>query len=364
MHEIEKAFHRSTQNGEYIGFVDGFRFLAITSVVLFHLTALFHERYPCASAHFPFTWLPSFGATGGRGVDLFFILSAFILGLNAKKRDGKPLSLSSFYVRRLRRIVPPFLLAMSLIFIGNVWVTKQFTFQELWPSYLATVSYTYGILSSYFSMPVLSTVTWTLEVEIQFYLVFPLLARIYSFPATTRNYLFLIGSMVAVLCQWYFPLPFVSLYDFLPHFLIGMFLADWYYHNGRMVGFHPLLTGIIAIVSFCCIFYYEPDFHASLLRSLTYPFLLLAFFSFSISSEVVRKILSQKYVCLIGGMCYSIYLLHTPIISILGKFWRTIPLFPLASLNEFFWASLMIATILVSSSLFYLYVEKPFMSSK
>ena len=147
--------------------IDGLRALAVLAVVLFHTNA---------------TWLPG----GFTGVDLFFVVSGFVISQSLASRTPASLGamLLDFYRRRVLRLLPALLVMLvatfilSALFIPRAWRNEQFD-QTGWA---ALVGFSNIVLAGqqddYFSPgaelnPFLHT--WTLGVEEQFYLVFPLL---------------------------------------------------------------------------------------------------------------------------------------------------------------------------------------------
>ena len=81
-------------------------------------------------------------------------------------------------------------------------------------------------------------------------------------------------------------------------------------------------------------------------------------------NDLMKRIFSYKFIPIIGGMCYSIYLLHYTIISVLGKITMRIQLTNYYLPNLALQIVLLALPVLVISSIFYLYIERPFMSSK
>jgi len=147
--------------------IDGLRALAVLAVILFHTNA---------------TWLPG----GFTGVDLFFVVSGFVISHSLASRTHASLGamLLDFYRRRVLRLLPALLVmlmatfVLSALFIPRAWRNEQFD-QTGWA---ALVGFSNIVLAGqqddYFSPgaelnPFLHT--WTLGVEEQFYLVFPLL---------------------------------------------------------------------------------------------------------------------------------------------------------------------------------------------
>lgn len=151
----------------YIPAIDGLRAVAVLSVVAYHLR-------------------PGLLPGGFSGVDIFFAISGFVVtaSMMGKSFDRLPAMLSYFYARRLVRIMPA-LLAMLLVtilvnqmLIPEAWLsravpqTARFAFFGLSNIILATATDGYfGIQAGYNPF----THTWSLGVEEQFYLFFPLL---------------------------------------------------------------------------------------------------------------------------------------------------------------------------------------------
>ena len=163
----------------YFPYIDGLRAIAVLSVVLYHLHG---------------SWLPG----GFAGVDIFFVISGFVVSASVGLRERS--SLASFWgyflARRFQRIAPALLVCLltttlaATLFIPDAWLSEQnqktgrfafFGFSNL-------VLADHG--NSYFS-PITEfnpyTHTWSLGVEEQFYLLFPLLFWAWSFGGRWRR---------------------------------------------------------------------------------------------------------------------------------------------------------------------------------
>ena len=156
----------SAQRGiRYIPAIDGLRAVAVIAVMLYHLGV---------------PWIPG----GFLGVDLFFVISGYVITrllLDSIQRSGG-LDLRAFYKSRLRRLLPPlaFMIVTTTLFIG-VWAPD--TIKRLLtdtPFSLLGVMNWWLVFrqADYFEAigrPPLLQHTWSLGVEAQFYLVWPLI---------------------------------------------------------------------------------------------------------------------------------------------------------------------------------------------
>ena len=149
----------------HIASIDGLRAIAVTAVVLYHLGI---------------SWIPG----GFLGVDLFFVISGYVITrliLDSINRSSA-LDLRGFYWARLRRIYPGFLFMLfsTIIFIG-VWAPEAISrFLKDLP-YALTGTMNWSLVArhqDYFEAigrPPLLQHTWSLAVELQFYLIWPII---------------------------------------------------------------------------------------------------------------------------------------------------------------------------------------------
>src|SRR5215213_7927905 len=163
-------FRRITYSTDYLPEVDGLRFLAIFSVVvIMHIPHYIDEKFFLGKA-IPNEYWSRFVIGGGYGVSLFFIISGFILSLPFAKwrlNNEKPVKLKNYFIRRLFRLEPPYIIALIIFFIGQVWVLHKYSFDFLLPHFFASVAYLHTIIYKGFSLVL--PIAWSLEVEVQFY---------------------------------------------------------------------------------------------------------------------------------------------------------------------------------------------------
>jgi peptidoglycan/LPS O-acetylase OafA/YrhL len=160
--------------------LDGLRAVSILAVIGFHAQ-----------------W-PGFGG-GGRGVDLFFVISGFLITwllVKERERTGR-VSLKKFYFRRVLRIVPAF-----FVFLLGYGLVCLLVFRDLKPklasSLLIATTYTTNAMMGWFGRDVVVAHTWSLSAEEQFYAVWPWFVGLLPRRAATLT----TGALVAFALVW------------------------------------------------------------------------------------------------------------------------------------------------------------------
>ncbi len=304
--------------------IDGLRFIAIASVFICHFNIFFILKNEGNYTTIPSDYglLNFIAANGSYGVHLFFVISGFILFLpfakHYLKNDKKPL-LKDYYLRRLFRIEPPYFIVMILLFIAGVFIFHQYTFSQGIPNLLASLTYTHNLFYGRDTLPLINAVAWSLEVEVQFYLLAPFIAKIFAYKPRLRRSIILVLILIFVCLQNTFKAPFLSIYDFLQYFFIGFLLADLFVSGDKIFKKTNLLLEIIAgMVFFCLLWSHHNSLNSNLFSKIgwefLHPFFIFSFYYLVLFTPFWKNLLSKKVLTTIGGMCYSIYLLHNPII--------------------------------------------------
>src|SRR6185295_9906028 len=138
---LGRLLSRETSAGRFIPEIDGLRFVAISSVVLFHLHVFIIKKLGLQAAD---SWLAVFMSKGAIGVQLFFVISGFIISLPFAQgqRGWRPtLGLRAYYRRRLTRLEPPYILNLLLI-SALLLLFGKLSLRELMPHLLASITYT------------------------------------------------------------------------------------------------------------------------------------------------------------------------------------------------------------------------------
>lgn len=220
-----KPFERITAGRDVLRSVDGLRFIAISAVILNHID-LGMYRFHSGVTGKPNVW-HSLCGQGGKGVALFFGISSFILLgpiFEWRLGGGKPISLKAYFWRRLTRMEPPLILNVLLFWVVVSHHLKQ-SMAELLPHAAATATYLHNFLFGGASN--INPVTWSLEVEAQFYLAVPLLGYLLCRVGKwgrRAGLLLLAAAGVAIHAnQW---LPFYTLPNHLQYFAAGILVAE------------------------------------------------------------------------------------------------------------------------------------------
>ena len=163
---------RVTRDGRWVPEIDGLRFIAIVSVLSFHFGGEVVSRSGQVLTLEPrLNWLWWIMGNGDRGVILFFVISGMILAMPFARQfllGARPVSLRKFYLRRLTRLEPPYLAAL-LISAVSILAYQHGARPGFLREAAATMVYQHSLF--YGTPSPLNMVTWSLEVEIQFYVI-------------------------------------------------------------------------------------------------------------------------------------------------------------------------------------------------
>lgn len=208
------------------------RAIAALGVLIFHIESeiLIRETVPAAALFSKAAWV------GQAGVDLFFLISGFIMYYVHREDFGRPRSAGRFILRRLVRIVPTYWLLTSVTVLGLVWLPHLFNSR--------TVDWDW-ILASYLFIPWRSPAGdisppvgpgWTLNYEMYFYVIFsialflPRQAAIYSISA-----FFVTAAILGIFKAPDEPVIGLMTSSMLVEFVMGMWLA-WAFCKGYELG--------------------------------------------------------------------------------------------------------------------------------
>ncbi|MBI5799330.1 MAG: acyltransferase [Verrucomicrobia bacterium] len=355
---------RITSSGRYLPEVDGLRFIAVAWVVLLHVQGFVFEeiRHNHSVAGDFVSWI---FFQGHLGVPLFFSISGFILAMPFAEhalKGGNPVRLKSYFLRRLTRLEPPYIVCMVVLFLLHA-IRGQRPLGELLPHLGASLAYLHNAI--YQEWNFINTVAWSLEVEVQFYLMAPILARVFLLGTFARRasiigaILFFAGAEPGLWQAVGVSRPDFWLLGQLHHFLVGFLLADLYLCPVPVLELKERAWDLLGLVAFLAI----PAFYiVGTWGKLAFPGAVLVLYLAAFRGGCTRAILRQPVIATLGGMCYSIYLVHLPLIYIVLGVTKRLSHSDHHLVNLLVQGTIVIPIIVLVSSTFYVLIERPCMN--
>jgi len=363
------SFKRITSSGKFIPEIDGLRFLAIISVVILHIRSYLikHYNFSSQSDGFDFSFFKSLFLRGDIGVKLFFIISGFILAIpfaNFYLLKENKVNLKNYFLRRLTRLEPPYIIVMTTLLFFYVYAVKSISLFDGIIRYLSSVFYVHNFVYPD-QRPFLNGVAWSLEIEVQFYILAPIIAYLFLINNPKLRRGLMIALIVFSLGMNFFilNLNFISIINYIHFFLVGFLLADLYISKSFIIN-KTNFDSLIAILILVSIFIFRTDNFETTFQKFIFELVRLScifLLYYYIIFHKVLKFFSYKIITNIGGMCYSIYLLHVPIIIIFGKLLLKFSFSKYSFVNISIYSILIMGVILFISSIFFLFVERPCM---
>ncbi|MCA9273202.1 MAG: acyltransferase [Phycisphaerales bacterium] len=317
----EKTLTRKTSGRALIPEIDGLRSIAILSVVLFHASAnyayyvdhavqdSFIDRVMVALLH-----------TGEYGVPLFFAISGFILALPFASHhlyDERKPSLKRYFTRRLTRLEPPYIFCLIVLAAKAVIETGALSdpgkLGSIVQHLLASMFYVHTPIFGN-TEPILA-VAWSLEVEVQFYILAPVLCMVFTLSPVVRRMILVLATLGF---SWFFgvekPIEGPYLINQLPYFLVGLLFADLYLTKLR----HEMKNGYEGMWDLAALATLLGVFVLKMLHffpTLVTPWLIFAGYVAVFRGGLVRRFFAALPIVILGGMCYTIYLWHFVVIA-------------------------------------------------
>ena len=337
--------------------IDGLRAIAVVAVILYHLQITIFNH-------------PIFKG-GFIGVDIFFVISGYLITSIILKEllTTGTFSFKNFYQRRIRRILPALLFVM-LVCLPFAWIyLLPIVFIDLSKSILYSLSFTsnfyfhyseqqYGAISGLLK-PFLHT--WSLSVEEQYYILFPIiLFIIFKFFKKYLLTILVIGFIISLqMADWgsrhYTSATFYFLHTRMFELIAGSILAYFEIqlgHRSKNQILNLILPSVGLFLIGHSLFFFNDKIFSPTFYTLSPIIGVSLIIWFSHKDELVTKILSSKLFVGIGLISYSLYLWHYPIFA----FSRII--FEVTPINIF--EKLAIGPIIIFLSIFsYFFIERP-----
>lgn len=308
-----------TKSDSYKPYIDGLRAISVLAVLLFHI-------YP--------KMLPG----GFIGVDVFFVISGFLItGILLKHFEKGDFTFKEFYQRRVRRLFPSLLVIKFTAILYGFFVLTNQEFKAMNASLFHNTKFTANLhfykSINYFDVsatlkPFLHF--WSLSVEEQFYLVFPLLLFILYHFKIRRIIIFRLICLIAIsmfasnlhLMEFN---PSKAYYMAWPRgweIMTGSILAFFLFGKDKDYLISKNLNNFIPVIGLGLIFFSLFSFSESngypatqaLIPTIGAALVMLG----GQSSFLNKTILSTSLLTYIGRISYPLYLIHWPLISFIN----------------------------------------------
>jgi peptidoglycan/LPS O-acetylase OafA/YrhL len=293
---------------------------------------------------------------GGTGVDLFFLLSGWLIGsqLFSEQKKFSNIDVKRFWIRRWMRTMPAYF-AVLFVTLTQLYLTKDSVANPL-PYLFFVQNYFYPL--EYF------TISWSLSVEEQFYLVIaPFILFIYRFNKNTQSLILIVMLLLPSLFRelgWFNNLNETHVrWDCC---LMGVLLAHTYFKHPELWTaakrfIKPaLFIGILAYVAFFYFRWHPPfeNYQDPSKLLLAGVFALMVFYA--VNKPVLHKPLGYNVVMHISTRSYSFYLLHPEALALSKRFFED------SNFILYYGVALIISLLL--SEVLYRLVELPFIAMR
>lgn len=313
--------------------IDSLRAFAIIPVVLFHANLKYFSG-------------------GFVGVDIFFVISGYLItSIILRDLENGKFSLINFFNARIKRLLPLLSLVCLITTLVCLFILPQDDFKDLALSNIAVLTYWSNFffenMNNYFDkssefIPLLHT--WSLSVEEQFYIIFPILMLFfYKLKIIKLNYLILFGTIFSFFIMQFggnlkfnfpyiesqfflfsnslfnkFMLPYGRIWELGAGSLVAIYLSNKKNIISNNLYFNNLIISLsLILIIFSILFFNKSTPYPSIytLIPVVATSALIIFLSQASSFGFIFK---NKYLISLGLISYSIYLIHYPFFSILN----------------------------------------------
>lgn len=311
--------------------LDHLRALAIVLVFLYHYRLFPHPL-----------WVDKIGSFGWTGVDLFFVLSGFLISsqLFAKINNDGHFALRSFYVKRALRILPAYLTVLCIYFLWPGFREWE-SLSPLWKF----ITFTQNIVLDLSRYRTFSH-AWSLCIEEQFYLIFPIILLAFTRNGKNKTGVWLLGGLFLLgffmrafawikfvspeinsgqvykpWYEWIYYPTYSRLDGLLTGIAIGMWVQFFPKIKERMLRYGNLWLlaglGLLTAAYFLCIqqLSFEASVYGFPLIAVAYGVMVLS--ALSPSSLLYKR--GPKATAHIAILSYSVYLTHKALIHLTQK---------------------------------------------
>jgi peptidoglycan/LPS O-acetylase OafA/YrhL len=275
-----------SEKSKYIHSLDSLRGIASLMVAFFHFSA--GNRIYLAETN-P---LREIGRHGWVGVEIFFIISGFVIPYSMYRANYTNRNLPRFLLKRITRIDPPYFVSIALVLFLLFLSTQSAYYRgDPFEINIKQLLLHFGYLNAFFDEKWLNPVYWSLAIEFQYYIIIALIFPLLNSGRYTVRYI----TMLAFILSAYLIPAGVFVFKFSLLFVIGIILCHKHIGKIKKAEFYIVIALLIGMSFFT---YHITIFIASLLSIL----FIIALTDFK-----------NPVLNFLGRISYSLYLIHIPI---------------------------------------------------
>ncbi|WP_397458226.1 acyltransferase family protein [Pseudomonas asplenii] len=333
--------------------LQGLRGAAVVGVVLFHMAAV-ELKYAGGDV-----LLPALVEFFQLGVDLFFVISGFVMVIVTRGRFQDKVQFQRFLFNRVSRIYPNywlyFFITLAVYLAAPALVNSSHGGSNLWLSFLLLPN----------ERVLLVMVAWSLVFELWFYLVFSVLL---AFRERWLPLLLLAWALALLLFnlldswQHYAPALKIILHPYALEFIVGSALALFFYGSHSAKVPTPLVWLLLwtsLLVGFPLIYHYRLFQDEGLARMLVVGLVFGSLILSLVLLERRQRIRVPTPLVFTGDMSYTIYLSHLLVLGVVGRAWQVLGKWPFSLLDNLLFLVLMMTAVLCYGWVGYSFFEKP-----
>lgn len=332
---IQSTAPLSPQRPEKIHALTSLRFFAALFVVLYHTLWTVVPTLTRESA------IGRVLSLGYVSVSFFYLLSGYILGM-VYLSSGRPLNRRNFYAARFARVYPLYFLTL-LLDTPDLLLNRVQLYGGFGGAARTARTFLIQIVMLQAWIPQLRGIdppNWSLSAETIFYIIFPFIGiaiwKLKSWRLWTWTILIWVGGQLIIdlitphvpkLLIWYNPVLHIST------FALGIFLARWQClqrerrgRSSRRASSVPL-TLALAFFGFACVVYWQDLIPEGNIRDgILAPVFFCIIWAFSANWSLPAKLLSARWLVVLGEASYGLYLIHIPVYHLWEHaHWESIP---------------------------------------
>lgn len=286
--------------------IQGLRAIAVISVIFFHYQVSYFDG-------------------GFLGVDIFFVISGYLMTLILDKKIDLD-NILTFYLKRARRLLPALLIVIVFSLISGFLLMSGESFERLGKTSLASIFFVsnfffwreWGYFDLYsLNKPLLHT--WSLSLEMQFYFLFPLLLVLINLFIKKIKIIYKLSFLFIIFIiftELFLESKSVATFYLLPFRISEFLLGAIGYHfekqnKSKLFHNNQFFLACFAILVFF-IFYYDKEIRFPGLSTVI-PCLVTMLLILNKKSYLSKIIFENKFTLFIGNISYSLFLVHWPV---------------------------------------------------